>query len=113
LQTIHKRHLDVGDQNVGFGGLQEWQGYFAIGSFTAKFKAVGPPVNIISDTLSGHDLILNDKDFMRHAWTPFSSKEQVPSAQDSHSPTWCSDSGGKPVSRTLLGVYGASKKSEH
>ena len=66
LQTIHERHPDIGDQDVGSDRLQERQGHLAVGGFTAELKAVGLPVHIVADTLTGHDLVLDEEDFVQH-----------------------------------------------
>jgi hypothetical protein len=67
LQPIHEGHLDVCNQDVGLNGLQEWQGDLAVGRFTAKLEAVAAPIDLVSDTLAGYDLILHEEDFVRHS----------------------------------------------
>ena len=34
--------------------------------FTAELKAVGLPAHVVADPLSGHDLVLNQKDLVGH-----------------------------------------------
>jgi len=40
---------------------QKLQRHFAIRGFAAQLETVALPVNVVSDTFPGHDLILNKK----------------------------------------------------
>jgi len=66
LQAVHERHANVGDQEIGLGRPEERQGDLTVWGFAAELEAAGLPVYIIPDPLANLDLVLDEKDLVRH-----------------------------------------------
>jgi len=72
LQTIHERHPDVRNQDVGPDRLEERQGDLAIRGFAAEFEAAGLPVHGIPNPFADGDLVLDEENLVRHGCSPSS-----------------------------------------
>ena len=67
LQTVHERHLDVRNQHIGPGCLQQRQRDFAVWRLAAQLESVCAPIDVVPNSLSGNDLIFDEEDLVRHA----------------------------------------------
>ena len=60
-QPVHKRHFDVGDQDIRLDVLQHRQRDFAVRRFPGQKESALLPREIVPDALPDDDLVIHHK----------------------------------------------------